>query len=181
MKTKIFYLAAVIIPAVLLVTGCNSIANLKTTTEFDKNANFKSFDDYKFMAEVSYSDTFDNYSSENKRTFENAIHKALKSKGLEETETPDLFVNFFVVDEHKSESITETSYRPQQYGGMTHLDTYIKEYDQGTLVIDLIDSANKKLVWRGLATGVITGKQKDMEKTINEAVKAVMAKFPPKA
>lgn len=180
MKTKVFYLIGVIVPAILLAVSCHSIANLKTATEFDKTANFKSYDSYKFQNELSYSDSHDNYSSENQRTFENVIHGQLKKKGLEETETPDLLVNFFVVDTHESKSITHTSYRGQHYGGMTHLDTYIKEYQQGTLVIDMVDSSSKKLVWRGLATGVITGKQKDMHKTINEAVKAIVSKFPPR-
>lgn len=181
MKKLVFNLTIVILPVLMVLVSCNAIGNLKTAAEFDKNANFKSFNDYKFMGELSYSDSYDNYSSENKRTFENAIHKELRAKGLQETETPDLFVNFFVVDEHKSESITQTSYREQQYGGMTHLDTYIKEYEQGTIIVDLVDAQSKKLVWRGIGTGVITGKQQDMEKTIGEAVKAVLAKYPPKA
>ncbi|MGI9550756.1 MAG: DUF4136 domain-containing protein [Aurantibacter sp.] len=181
MKKRIFNLATIVLPIFIVMVGCNSIRNLKTTAEFDKDANFKAFDDYKFMAELSYSDNYDNHSTENKRTFENAIHNELRAKGLQETETPDLFVNFFVVDENKSESITETSYRNQQYGGMVHLDTYIKEYEQGTIVVDLVDASSKKLVWRGIGTGIITGKQQDMAKTIGEAVRAVLAHYPPKA
>ena len=181
MKRTTRILILFVAPLSLLVTGCNSIANLKTATEYDKSVNFADYGSYKFLNEGSYSDTFDNYSSENKRTIENAIHKRLKRKGLEETEIADLHVNFFVIDTHESKSITNTSYRNQKYGGMTHLDTYIKEYEQGTLIVDFVDVKSKKLVWRGVATGVITGKQKDMEKTINEAVNAVLSQYPPKA
>ncbi len=181
MKKATQILILVVTPLFLLATACNSIANLKTATEYDKSANFADYGSYKFLNELSYSDTFDNYSSENQRTIENAIHKQLKRRGLEETEAADLHVNFFVIDTHESKSITNTSYRNQRYGGMTHLDTYIKEYEQGTLIVDFVDVKSKKLVWRGIATGVITGKQSDMEETINEAVNAVVSQYPPKA
>ncbi|UJH66591.1 DUF4136 domain-containing protein [Allomuricauda sp. SCSIO 65647] len=180
MKTRIINWVVVIVPALLLMVSCNSIKNLQTVVEYDKEANFNSYSSYKFLNEVSVSDTHDNYSTENKRTFENSIHEQLKNKGLEETETPDLYINFFVLDSHESKSITRTTYRDQQYGGMTHLDTYIKEYEQGTLIIDIVDASTKNLVWRGLATGVITGKQEDMQKTIDEAVRAIVSKYPPK-
>ncbi len=180
MKTRNIYLIGILLPTLLILGSCNSIKNLKTAVEYDKQANFSTYESYKFDKELSYSDTHDNYSSQNQRTFENAIHDQLKKKGLEETETPNLHVNFFVVDTQESQSITHTSYRNQRYGGMAHVDTYIKEYELGTLVIDLVDVSANKLVWRGLANGIITGKQDDMEKTINEAVKAILSKYPPK-
>ena len=180
MKTRILYLAGFMVLALSILAGCNSIKNLKTAVEYDREASFDSYSAYKFMNEISVSDTHDNYSTENKRNLENAIHAELKRKGLEETETPDLYINFFVLDSHESKSITRTSYRNQQYGGMTHLDTYIKEYEQGTLIIDIVDASTKNLVWRGLATGVITGEQKDMQKTIKEAVGAIVSEYPPK-
>lgn len=164
----------------LLINACSPIANLKTATEYDKSVDFKTYNSYKFAKEITYSDTFDNYSHENKRNIENAIHKQLKNKDLEEQELASLEVNFFVIDTHESESITKSSYRNQHYGGMRHLDTYIVEYEQGTLIIDLIDAKSKKLVWRGAATGVITGKQDDMERTIDYAVKKIFSEFPPK-
>ena len=180
MKTRNIYLIGIWLPTLLILGSCNSIKNLKTAVEYDKQANFNAYESYKFDKELSYSDIHDNYSSQNQRAFENAIHDQLKKKGLEETETPNLHVNFFVVDTQESQSITHTSYRNQRYGGMAHVDTYIKEYELGTLVIDLVDVSTNKLVWRGLANGIITGKQDDMEKTINEAVKAVLSKYPPK-
>ena len=166
--------------ASVMLTNCKSITDLKTTSEFDKETNFTSYESFKFFDHISLSDVKDNYSSMNQRNIENAIHKQLKKKGFEETETPDLAVNFLVIDEHKSESITRTSYQEQAYGGLTHLDTYIKDYEQGTLIIDLIDIEKNSLVWRGLGTGVITGNQEDNEDVINEAVKAILSSFPPK-
>lgn len=165
----------------LFINACSPIANLKTASEHDNSVDFEKYNSYKFANEITYSDTFDNYSHENKRTIENAIHKQLKSKDLQEQEIASLNVNFFVIDTHESESITKSSYRNQHYGGMRHLDSYIVEYEQGTLIIDLIDANSKKLIWRGAATGVITGKQEDMERTINYAVKEILSEYPPKS
>ncbi len=179
MKTQTKIVTNILLVGLMLIS-CKSITDLKTTTEFDENANFASYKSYKFFDGISLSDTKDNYSSENRRSIENAIHKQLKKKGMNETETPDLAVNFLVIDQHKSESMTHTSYQEQHYGGLTHLDTYIKDYEQGTLIIDLVDIQQNNLVWRGLGTGVITGNQEDSEDITQEAVKKILSKYPPK-
>lgn len=163
----------------IVAFSCNQIQDLAVHTEYAKGTDFKQFKSYKFMEELSYSDKSDNYSSENIRSMEIAIHDRMKAKGLEETETPDLLVNIYVVDQHKAKAITNTSYRGQKYGGLTHVDTYIKEYDQGTLVIDLVDADNNKLVWQGVAKGIIDENQANAQATINEAVAAVLANYPP--
>ena len=54
-------------------------------------------------------------------------------------------------------------------------------YEQGTLVIDLVDRRTKKLVWRGTAQAALseTPSKAEREATIDEAVKKMFEKFPP--
>ena len=56
----------------------------------------------------------------------------------------------------------------------------IKEiYQEGSVIIDIIDSKEKQLVWRGAAEGVLY-ENDDPESVISETVKAILKDFPPK-
>ena len=57
-------------------------------------------------------------------------------------------------------------------------------YDAGTLLIDLVDSRTKKLVWRGWAEGGLNDaidSQDRMEARIDETVRRIMEKLPGKS
>ena len=71
-------------------------------------------------------------------------------------------------------------YRDPFWGGSTRTTTAY-EYEVGTLVIDILDPVQHKLIWRGTGEDRISG-NKDPEKVskgINEAVAAIMKDFPP--
>ena len=60
--------------------------------------------------------------------------------------------------------------------------TQVRAYDQGTLLIDLTDAVDGRLIWRGIRTQTVTG-HSDPEKStrqINETVEKILAQFPPK-
>ncbi len=58
----------------------------------------------------------------------------------------------------------------------------VQEADQGTLILDVIDPAAKKLIWRG-AAGTRVAPERDSERQkierINEIVRELLARFPP--
>lgn len=58
----------------------------------------------------------------------------------------------------------------------------IREYDEGTLTIDFVDTASQTLLWRGTGTQRFR-EYKDPEKTtsdINTLVEMILAQFPPR-
>lgn len=59
-------------------------------------------------------------------------------------------------------------------GGRTSVDTYT----EGTIVIDVLDSGTRKLVWRGIVENAFTRPNPDDEK-IRKVIARVMADFPP--
>jgi hypothetical protein len=59
-------------------------------------------------------------------------------------------------------------------------DVRVYNYVQGTLLIGVIDPATNDLLWRGTATSVVD-EQSGSVKRIDEAVKALLADFPPGA
>lgn len=64
-----------------------------------------------------------------------------------------------------------------RYGGWGLNDVVLREYDQGTLVIDFVAAANNSLIWRGWATAPVSN---DADLTrMQEAVAKILAQYPP--
>ncbi|MCU1336654.1 MAG: hypothetical protein JWO19_2235 [Bryobacterales bacterium] len=57
--------------------------------------------------------------------------------------------------------------------------TYVDETPVGTLLVDIFDNATKKLIWRGTASGTLSGKPDKDEKKLEKAVSDMFKKFPP--
>ena len=49
---------------------------------------------------------------------------------------------------------------------------------KGQLVVDLIDAAQKKLAWRGMATEKLSDKKEKLIKQINTAVEKMFQQYP---
>jgi len=60
------------------------------------------------------------------------------------------------------------------------IDVY--QYEEGSLVLDVIDPAQSELVWRGTASKAIdrSWTPEERETEVREAVRALLAEFPPK-
>ena len=58
----------------------------------------------------------------------------------------------------------------------------VYQYEEGTLIIDLIEGTKEHLIWRGIGKGVVDwrGSPQERTKLIDEAVQKILAQFPPK-
>jgi hypothetical protein len=59
--------------------------------------------------------------------------------------------------------------------------TNVENITVGTLVVDLFDSPTKKLIWRGVATDVLSDKPDKNEKKLEKAVEDMFKHFPPQS
>jgi hypothetical protein len=66
-------------------------------------------------------------------------------------------------------------------GGMT--TTTIREYEEGTLILDFIDRKRNELVWRGSASKTLDpgASPQDREETLRKAFTKMLADFPPES
>ena len=55
----------------------------------------------------------------------------------------------------------------------------VSQYDEATLVIDMVDSRDKKLAWRGKATKVVTGSAAQDPVELRKIVAQILRDFPP--
>lgn len=69
------------------------------------------------------------------------------------------------------------SYYDRRYGSPMGPYSHVSRSDEGIVVIDLIDSAKKSVVWRGTGTKSVDGKLNEGDLT--EIVDAILAKYPP--
>lgn len=63
-------------------------------------------------------------------------------------------------------------------GGMGRIDPVIENI--GTLVLDLSDGQQKKLIWRGVASDTLSDKSEKNTKTLNKAIEKLFKQYPPK-
>jgi hypothetical protein len=119
-----------------------------------------------------------------------AIERNLQAKGYTLVETGDVD---FVVLAHAGikEKMSVTNWGASYggyYGGWYDPwwgpyggNTTVSYYDEGTLVIDMVDMSDKELSWRGMATATLESNPSadKMEKNINKAVDNILMRFPP--
>ena len=185
---KIFHLLIVSIFTLSLI-GCSSV---KYSTDFDPTQDFSKYKTYRFanQSEVDPNDLLTQYPLVKKRVMA-AIEQDFAAKGFKESEEGDPdFVVVLTAGSKERMQVTNTGgygyggwyggyhgYGPG-YGG----STYVSYYDEGTLVIDIVDWKEKELSFRGTATGTLSKKEKTPEESqadIDELVKNILSKFPP--
>ncbi|MFT5168287.1 MAG: hypothetical protein ACI8P3_003528 [Saprospiraceae bacterium] len=165
-SNNIFLIAAIL----FLLASCNT--SYRISSDYEKGVDFSSFKTYHFL---DHEHGFPIGANPiNKQRIERAVESELKSLGYETAEKPDLLVAWFVaVRNVRSVDIYRDYYRGWRY--IQYATVY--EYKEGTLVIDIIDRANKQVIWHGKTSGQVYEDMPDVEGKINEAVKAMIKKY----
>jgi len=165
----------------LLVSSCAS--TIKVDTDYDPENDFSGYQSYDWHDEVSAP----NQIVEDR--MRNAIELALKANAYVRVESgaaPDFLVSFSAVSGRaiRSDSIsTGMGYRRRGWGVGVSTTNRIREYTQGTLVIDIIEPGSKYLLWRGVSVQSLDANRSAEEKTqeVNAVAAAILGKFPPGA
>ena len=117
------------------------------------------------------------------RRVENAIRNHLEDKGYARSESADFRVNFHTITKDRT-SVHDLGYGPAPFGREPYFGDYsygrlfIEKYEEGTLVIDIIDKKSNQLLWRGAHT-------RRLERTAlsplhaQAVVDAILLNFPP--
>lgn len=116
-----------------------------------------------------------------------AIEDTFAARGYERLDggKPDFWLAYHVAIERRLDARTiYDGYTPGPWWhgyGFPRADTYVEEYQVGTLLIDVIDGRSKELLWRGSAQARIEELHtpQEREKRVREAVQAVLERFPP--
>ncbi|WP_286972125.1 DUF4136 domain-containing protein [Flavobacterium sp. UBA4854] len=178
-----------IIPILFLGLFYSCSPTVKVTTDYDHAANFS---EYKTFAVYDLKAQQGQVNQLNVDRVAKAIRNEMLAKGFTESSNPDLKVNAVSILKNKTQVTADTNfygyggmYRPYGYwgggammgGGSTTFNTY--DYVDGSLVIDIVSTKTDKLVWQGIGNAEIDSKPDNPEQFINDAIKKILADFPP--
>lgn len=159
--------------AVLLLTALSGFA-VDTKADFDHHVNFSQYKTYSW-AKVDTPDPLWN------DRVKDAVDRQLKAKGWSEVPSGG-DVSIVAVGTTHEKPTLQTFYNGFDgwlWSGFADATTYVENYTVGTLVIDMFDTNTKKLIWRGSASDVVSGKPNKDEKKLEKAVAKLFEHFPP--
>jgi hypothetical protein len=153
---------------------------VSVTRDYDTQADFSQYKTYAWIEGTPAPSTL------TEERIRAAIDTQLRSKGMREVqENPDLWVvTHASVGKETRVNMTHHGYGGYRgYYGRGTGSTTVQAYDVpvGTLMIDLVDTSTKQLVWRAVAQGTLsaTSSAEKREKKINKAAAKIFKKYPP--
>jgi hypothetical protein len=175
--------------ALALVLVCLSCSGIRVTTDYDPAADFTKVRSYAWLDEQSgvQGDRADVTSLLDRRV-RRSVDTELQKKGLSSVDRAgaDALVTYHLGVETKLDVNTiDTGYGYGRgwYRGGVSTHTTVTEYQEGTLLIDLVDPKAKQLIWRGSGQARIrrSSTPEEREQRIDEAVAEILKSFPPGA
>jgi hypothetical protein len=173
----------------LFVLGATATLAQDVRYDFDKDKDFSKYKTYKWVP-IKGADQPDDLTA---KKVTDAIDTELATKGFSKTDsdTADLYIGYQTAigsEKQFTSYSTDWGYgggwgRGWYGGGMGSSTTYgsTSTVYVGQLDVSIYDSAQKQLVWRGVATKTLDPKAKPekKEKNIAKAVQKLLKNFPP--
>ena len=181
---------ALVVFGIMFFGACSSVS---VTSDYDKSVDFTQ---YKTFSYYGWADNSDQLMSPfDKERIEKSFGEEFTKRGLTFVkEGGDMTVALFIHTEQKQQTTATTTGMGGMYGGYggyygygpgwgwgggmstTSVNTY--DYTVGSLVCDVFDTREKKLVWEGVGSGEINENPQSRENSIPKTVAQIMAQFP---
>jgi len=182
MKSKHILIALCI---VFLTTACSINPTIRTTSNPAVD-----FNQYKTFGFFQPLDTDSRYESLTSQYLKQATVIEMTQRGFVlSNNKPDLLINFHrdIKNKQQINEIPITGYGGyREYRGRVYYDswvsyrTFIDNYQEGILNIDIVDSKSNKVVWQGEAIGRQTEEQQNnLQSSLQKTVSQMFTQFPP--
>jgi hypothetical protein len=170
--------------ALVMVAGCSSI---EVGTDYDPDANFAALRTYAWLPEqdrlVGPNRIYDTLLDSRVRR---AVDRGLAAKGYAKrtADDADFLVAYHAGIETKLNVRAVNAsfgYGEGLWGNELGPGADVREYDEGTLMLDILNNEERMLVWRGSASVEVSDSDNPDKRTqrIDEAVKRMLERFPP--
>ena len=114
-----------------------------------------------------------------------SVSRELTGRGLKQSDSPDMLVDFFVTTEERMDvrtrsttssmhSVHRSHWRRGWYSTWPTYQTTVRQYTQGTLLIDFIDPNANALIAEGAAQNRLRGNEVNQQQ-MDEVVGQIMA------
>ena len=168
---------------------CCIIALAQVKSDYNKDTDFSKFKTYTFEGWQKDSDK--QLNDFDKKRILDALKSEFDARGMTLVkENGDVDIALYLVLDKKTSTTAYTDYMgglgygPRWGWGMgagmgTSTTTYSEnDYIEGTLVVDMYESSDKKLVWQGVLTTIVKSKPQQREKSIPKNIGKLMKQFP---
>ena len=176
---------ALVLLALLSSTAISGCTTISVSSDYDQSANFHDLKTYAWMTASEEPKNTRVKNSLVMSRIQDAVDRQLDQKGYQKTpENPDFFVAYHASVDEKTQ-IHSTPYYGGGVGayrfGPVYNNVYQTRYEEGTLIIDILNPGTKSLLWRGMAKGSVNTQDNPETKTkrINDAVQKILERFPP--
>ncbi len=171
----------VVLVSLSALLGCSSIS---VSSDYDESTDFNELKTFAWMKGVNEGKLDLGVKNPLVRSrIQNAIAAELEAKGYRQVfGRPDFHVAYHARTQERLDLRSMPMSGPMRgprWGG-AYADLY--QYEEGTLIIDLVEEKTQHLIWRGVGKGAVDWRGDPDQKTklINEAVQKILAEFPPK-
>lgn len=189
-RSKQGYVRNLVLLSVAIFTLAASGCADKVQTDYDHNVNFSQFHTYSW-GQVQTGDPL--YVDRVK----NSIDRELQAKGWQLVPSGG-DITVFATGKVQNQQYLETTYNNYGGGGWGHgwgwggwghggflgggtSTTTVRNSRFGSLVIDLFESSDKKIVWRGIISGTLSESAGHNINDLNRAMAKIFRDFPPRA
>jgi len=165
--------------AIFLICFSNC-STMKVYSDFDRDLSVKNYSTFGWTndekLEAKNNPLY--YNELNDKRIKNDIGEQLKKYGYQlDSGSPQLKIHYHIVLEDR------TAINPEPFGsyGRDWVDrnVNVREFREGTLIIDLMDAKTNNLVWRGWAVNFLDEDSPDqLENQFKNAVNKIFEKFP---
>ena len=170
-----------------------SCSTISVMSDYDKSVDFTKYKTYSFYGWAKNSDSLLNQLD--KQRIERAFADEFAKRGLKLVkESGDLIVSLYIVTNQHQETTATTMNTGPYYvgryygfgpgwgwgGGMATTSVRTYNYTVGTLICDVYDAKEKKLIWEGIAKGTISEDPSNRDVNIPKSVARLMKKYPVK-
>jgi hypothetical protein len=167
----------------LLLLGVAGCSSLSYYSDYDKQADFSIYQSFVWIG-GSY--VAADGSTGDAGLFEGRVRAAVEEElagmgfAVRSEGEADMLVAYHASG--KETVVNDTQDYGYAYGRWAYTDVSVQSYNEGTLMIDLIDAGTRELVWRGWATGTIQDNlsAEERNKRIRDAVARIMDQYPPR-
>jgi len=173
MKRKFYSLSVIFLLTLISCSGLRVVNEKSETANLDKY-NFYTLADIEqgFLPDVNPTQ---------KKQIESAIDAEIENLSTVQGNTgvtgPDILISYFVIVDTKQDIETYTNYYGRRQWRHQIIDVDIREYKEGTLLLDFIDAKTNEVVWHASTTSTITSNSMQLERKINDAVTALFQQY----
>ncbi len=156
----------------ILILFSNCATTYHITSDYESETVFNNFKSYNYL---NHDHNFPlGANLINQQRIEHAIESELGQLGYQKKDNPDLLVSWFIT----VKSVTRVDYYYDHYSRWRFFAyPSVYKYEEGTLVIDIIDKANNLVVWHGKTSDHVYEGMPNVDKKIKRAVNAIFKQY----